>query len=65
MTPVLAIRVWFESQDPHAGFRARITITPDVVDDEPQTTVVTRRDDVVSVVERWLGGLPRPAEPGA
>lgn len=48
-TSVLVIRAWHEP----AGFRARVTITPDTSEREEWTTVLPSPEGVVDLVAEW------------
>lgn len=64
-TSVLVIRAWREP----AGFRARVTITPDLSEREQWSVVFAAPGEVVDTVAAWAGdfadGRPLHRPPGA
>jgi hypothetical protein len=58
---VLVIRVWFEPDGAAGGFRARITVTPDVLTGQAESQIVPSPAAVISAVETWLRSLPGPS----
>jgi hypothetical protein len=64
-TSVLIIRAWHEP----AGFRARVTVTPDVTRRDEWSVVLAAPVDVVDAVAAWAedfaAGRPLQPPPGA
>ncbi|HEX9776235.1 MAG TPA: hypothetical protein VGB83_11755 [Actinomycetota bacterium] len=57
---LLIARVWREGSEP-SGFRARITLVPDLSGAGEDVVVLGSPEAVVALVERWLGAGAAPA----
>jgi hypothetical protein len=53
-TGVVTIRLWIETADVSGGFRARITLVPDLDANEPETAVAGHPDEIVAIVGRFV-----------